>query len=254
MANPGAIRLQKILSAGGVASRRAAEQLIREGRVAVNGEVVTTLGRRADPERDEIRVDGRRVRVDLPLRYFLVNKPAGYLSTRRDTHGRRTVLELLPHDHGYLFPVGRLDADSEGLLLLTNDGDLAARLLHPRHEVEREYEVTVAGVPTEAALGRLARGVPLDGQRTAPARVQLIKAWPRRARPGSLIRLCLREGRNRQVRRMCQAIGHPVESLRRIRIGPIADPRLPAGAVRALTPREVQALERSAGRPAGGTA
>jgi len=242
-----AIRLQKILSTAGVASRRAAEVLIEQGRVSVNGQVVRQLGSRADPLHDDIRVDSRRVRAAAERRYFLLNKPVGSVTTRRDPEGRRTVLDLLPPGAGYVYPVGRLDYDSEGLLLLTNDGDLAARLTHPRHGVEKTYHAIVRGVPSGASLDILARGVVLDGERTAPARVRLVKTFKARGRDQAVVEVVLREGRNRQVRRMCEAVGHPVEQLRRVRFGPLADSRLAPGACRELTERELAALRRAAG-------
>ena len=167
-------RLQKLLSAAGIASRRAAEELIRQGRVSLNGQTVTELGTKADLARDEVRVDGRRVKAVERHRYLLVNKPKGYVTTLRDPQKRRTVIELIGNVRDYVYPVGRLDFDSEGLLLMTNDGDLAAALTHPRHQVERVYKVRVAGVPDQRALDRLARGVVLDGRRTAPAEVRLV--------------------------------------------------------------------------------
>ncbi len=240
------VRLQKILSTAGVASRRAAEALIAGGRVTVNGVTVTELGTRADPARDDIRVDGRRVKAAARRRYLLLNKPRGYVCTRSDPEGRPTIMELLGPiaAREYLYPVGRLDYDSEGLLLVTNDGDLAARLTHPRHGIEREYEARVRGVPDQATVARLAGGVRLDGRRTAPADVTLGHA--RAARDQSVLRVVVREGRNRQVRRMCELVGHPVVRLRRVRIGPLADPTLKVGAVRELTSAEVAALARAA--------
>jgi pseudouridine synthase len=240
-------RLQKILSAAGVASRRASETLIREGRVTVNGESVTALGSKADPARDDIRVDGRRVAAPARRRYILLNKPRGYVTTRSDPQQRRTVMDLLTKVREYVYPVGRLDYDSEGLLLLTNDGELAARLMHPRHEVERVYLARVRGVPSPHALERLASGVRLDGRKTAPARVRLIDAHDGAAGPQGTIEMALHEGRQRQVRRMLETVGHPIVRLRRIRIGPIADDQMPLGHWRELTPREVDKLRRASG-------
>lgn len=241
-------RLQKILSAAGIASRRAAEELIQQGRVTVNGATVTELGSKADPQTDDIRVDGRRVRAAVRRRYILLNKPRGYIATRSDPQRRPTVIDLLAQ-HGvreYVYPVGRLDFDSEGLLLLTSDGDLAARLTHPRHGVEREYIVQVRGVPDRRALDRLSRGLVIDGRRTAPAEVRLRKVIDVAGGSQAVVSLVVREGRNRQVRKMCEEVGHPVVRLRRARIGPIADSRLKPGQFRDLTPREIAALKRAA--------
>ena len=167
----GSVRLQKILSQAGVASRRAAEKLITEGRVTVNGKTILTMGVKADPGKDDIRVDGRRIKAAAHLRYILLYKPAGYVTTRSDPQRRRTVIDLLAGVREYVYPVGRLDYDTEGLLLLTNDGDLAARLTHPRHGVARTYEARVAGMPDREAIDRLRNGIPLDGHRTLPADV-----------------------------------------------------------------------------------
>ena len=258
------IRLQKILAQAGVASRRAAERLIEEGRVSVNGRTVREMGVKADPIADDIRVDGRRLRAPERHRYILLNKPAGVVTTRSDPQRRQTVIDLLHGVREYVYPVGRLDYDSEGLLLLTNDGDLAARLTHPRHEVERTYEAYVAGTPDEEAMERLRRGIPLDGKRTMPAEVKLLsravlhKAAPHKAglhkavagekrtsdrRANGVLLITIREGRNRQVRRMCEAVGHPVRKLRRVRIGPITDRRLRVGEWRELTRQEVKKLK-----------
>lgn len=243
-------RLQKIIAAAGVASRRTAETLIAQGRVSVNGRTVTEPGTKADPQADDIRVDGRRVKQPSRLRYILLNKPRGYITTRSDPQQRPTVLDLLEKGgvRDYVYPVGRLDYDSEGLLLLTSDGDLAARLTHPRHEVEREYDVQVRGVPDDHDVDRLRRGVVIDGRRTAPAQVKVRKVLEKAAGPQALLSLTIHEGRNRQVRKMCDAIGHPVLRLRRVRIGPLTDTRLKPGEFRDLTPAEVAALKRSAGR------
>jgi pseudouridine synthase len=227
-------RLQKILSQAGVASRRASEQLMREGRVTVNGATVTELGTKADAARDDIRVDGRRIKIPERHIYLLVNKPRGYVTTRSDPQKRPTVIDLVGIKD-YVYPVGRLDYDSEGLLLLTNDGDLAARLTHPRHGVPRVYEATVLGEPDEHDVRRLAKGVSIDGQRTAPAEV--IAIGPTR------LRITVREGRNRQVRKMCDAIGHPVKELRRVAIGPLRDGKLKVGSWRPLTAQEIARLQ-----------
>ncbi|MBF8301388.1 MAG: Pseudouridine synthase [Acidobacteria bacterium] len=245
-------RLQKILSQAGVASRRAAEGLIAEGRVSVNGTTVREMGTKADPASDDIRVDGRRIASPQPLRYILLNKPAGYVTTRSDPQRRPTVIDLLRGVREYVYPAGRLDYDTGGLLLLTNDGDLAARLTHPRHGVERTYEARVAGVPDAEAVERLRKGIPLDGRRTLPADVILLH----RGRPSTSLRtsadrdsvlvMTIREGRNRQVRRMCEAVGHPVRALTRTRVGPIRDTRLKPGQWRDLTPDEIRGLKKTA--------
>jgi 23S rRNA pseudouridine2605 synthase len=244
-----AIRLQKILSAAGVASRRTAETLIAQGRVTVNGKVVTELGTRADPSIDEIKVDGRRLPRAKANQYILLNKPRGYITSRSDPKHRPTVIDLLAKGgvHGYIYPVGRLDYDSEGLLLLTSDGELAARLMHPRHGVAREYEVRVRGVPDRHALDRLARGVTIDGRRTATAEVRLGRVYEAESGPQGILSLVIHEGRNRQVRKMLDAVGHPVVQLKRVRIGPIADDRLKLGQFRSLTSGEIAALKK--GRP-----
>jgi len=242
------LRLQKILSAAGVASRRAAERLIAGGHVSVNGAVVTALGSRADPALDDVRVDGVRVGGAERLRYVLLNKPRRVLSTRSDPRGRSTVIDLVGGTGERLYPVGRLDWDSEGLLLLTNDGDLAARLMHPRHAVPREYHVRVRGVPDRRAIGRLRRGVTIDGRKTLPAEVSIVETGRGARGDQAVLSIVLREGRTRQVRRMCGTVGHPVVRLRRVRIGPIADPSLRAGAFRDLTSAELRALKEAAAK------
>jgi pseudouridine synthase len=249
-----AIRLQKILSQAGVASRRAAEKLIVEGRVSVNGTTVREMGVKADPASDDIRVDGRRLRAPERHRYILLNKPAGVVTTRSDPQRRQTVMDLLGGVREYVYPVGRLDYDSEGLLLLTNDGELAARLTHPRHEVERTYEASVTGTPDNEAIDRLRRGIPLDGHRTMPADVKLLSRQASHTgsplqRKNAVLVITIREGRNRQVRRMCEAVGHPVRKLRRTRIGPITDRRLRVGEWRDLNAQEVRLLKTLAQAP-----
>jgi 23S rRNA pseudouridine2605 synthase len=238
-------RLQKILSQAGIASRRASEQLMLEGRVTVNGETIRELGTKADASKDDIRVDGRRIKIVERYRYLLLNKPRGFVTTRSDPQRRQTVMELLSGVREYVYPVGRLDYETEGLLLLTNDGDLAARLTHPRHEVPRVYEVRVLGVPDAHDLERLAKGVTIEGRRTDPAHVTLA---PGRHEGHATLRITIAEGRNRQVRRMFEAIGHPVDYLRRVAIGPLKDSRLRPGHWRDLTEAEVAALKKVTGR------
>jgi 23S rRNA pseudouridine2605 synthase len=237
--------LQKILSGAGVSSRRAAEQLMRDGRVSVNGQTVLDPGVKADPEQDDVRVDGRRIKAQ-QTRYILLNKPKGFVTTRSDPQRRPTVLALLEGVREYVYPVGRLDFDSEGLLLLTNDGELAARLTHPRHEVARVYEARVRGIPDARAIERLSRGIVIDDRRTAPSEVRLVRELHEGKYDIGVLEMTIREGRNRQVRRMCEAVGHPVFALKRIRIGPLTDPKLPPGGWRELTPREVASLRRVA--------
>lgn len=242
---PAGVRLQKILSIAGIASRRSAERFIEAGRVSVNGTVVTRLGSRAHPDTDDIRVDGRRVGRAERRRYLLVYKPTGFVTTRHDPQQRRTVLDLVPEVSEYVYPVGRLDYDSEGLLLLTNDGNLAERLMHPRHGIERVYEAVVRGVPSSATLRRLASGVVMDGRRTAPAQVRLLGGHRSRRQDQARVHMTLREGRNRQVRRMFESMGHEVLRLRRIQLGPIRVLGLKTGMARELSQAELRALRRA---------
>ncbi len=236
-------RLQRILARAGVASRRASEELIRQGRVSVNGRVAT-LGERADAERDAIKVDGRRVKPTVPRRYLLLNKPRRYVTTRADPEGRTTVYDLVPPGwRRGLVPVGRLDYDSEGLLVLTDDGDFAHRLSHPSFGCTKTYEVKVKGVPERSAVERLRQGVTLAGRRTAPARVSLLrKPRPERREVNSWWTVELVEGRTRQVREMFRSVGHPVQRLRRVAIGGLSDPRLGPGGLRELTLEERRRL------------
>ena len=230
-------RLQKVLARAGLASRRVCENLIAEGRVTVNGEVAD-LGRRVDPAVDVIEVDGGLVPIAPGLVHYVLNKPTGVVTTAADTHGRPTVVELVPAEPR-VFPVGRLDADTEGLLLLTNDGELTHRLTHPSFGVEKEYLASVEGDPSPASLRRLREGIELDDGLTAPAKAVRVSE--------GLIRLTIHEGRNRQVRRMCEAIGHPVVRLVRSRIGSLADRKLKPGEWRELSADEVRALAASVG-------
>jgi 23S rRNA pseudouridine2605 synthase len=244
-------RLQKILSTAGISSRRASEALITEGRVTVNGQTVSELGSKADPDVDDIRVDGRRVKAASTRRYILMYKPRGYITSRSDPQQRPTVIDLL-HTGGvreYVYPVGRLDYESEGLLILTSDGDLAERLMHPSHGVAREYHARVRGVPDRHTLERLSRGVMLDGRKTAPAEVSVLKVMEGASGDDAMLSIAIHEGRNRQVRRMCEAVGHPVVRLKRVRIGPIHDEHIRPGEFRDLSPREVAALKRAASGP-----
>ncbi len=247
-------RLQKILSRAGIASRRAAEQLIEEGRVQVDGLVVTELGSSADPSEQDIRVDGTRVRPHAKRRYLALNKPRGYVTTRSDPSRRRTVMDLLPKTYQTLFPVGRLDMASTGLLLLTDDGELAQELTHPRYGVAKTYLVTVAGLPTRSVLERATRGVFVDGERLVVDEVALMGA-PREPRRGAeserrrtRLRVVLRQGKNREIRRLFRVLGHPVRELHREKVGSLSARGIPAGGFRKLTSEEVARLRREAGR------
>jgi 23S rRNA pseudouridine2605 synthase len=244
MAAATGIRLNKLLSVYGIASRRAADELITQGRVEINGRVVTALGTKADPDRDEIKVDGRRLKAVPVKRYLLMNKPVGVMSTRSDPQQRRTVVDLIAKAGltGYYYPVGRLDYDSEGLIILTNDGVFAERVSHPRYELERTYEALVEGVPDERDLDRLRHGVPIEGRRTAPATVHLRRVVSSKKGPQSVLEIVIHEGRNRQIRRMADAIAHPVARLKRVRIGTISDSRLRPGDFRELTAGEIKHL------------
>jgi 23S rRNA pseudouridine2605 synthase len=231
-------RLHKVMAHAGVASRRRSEELIRQGRVAVNGRVVTELGTKVDPDRDEIRVDGRRIETAARHVYIMLNKPRGVLSTMEDPRGRRDLSDLVQAPVR-LYPVGRLDATSEGLILLTDDGELANFLTHPRYEHEKEYLAFVNGRPTEETLATWRRGVVLDGKPTAPARVDLI----RQEKGSSYLRIVIREGRKRQIRRVAALLGHPVRELKRVRLGPLYLGTLEAGQWRYLTAKEIRELE-----------
>ncbi len=237
------IRLQKILSAAGVASRRASEQMILEGRVSVNGETVRELGTKADPAKDSIKVDGRRIKTEITNRYIVLYKPKGYVTTRKDPEGRKTVMDLIG-EGDYIYPVGRLDYDSEGLLLMMTDGELAARLMHPRHEVEKVYEVIVKGTPDPKAIEKLRKGVYIEGGRTSPAHVT-VGTTVKGHKPTTKLTISIHEGRNRQIRNMCSAVGLPVWELRRIRMGPVGLGRLKPGQWRDLAASEIRDLKRA---------
>ena len=235
------IRLQKVLADAGVGSRRSCEALIAEGRVEVDGEVVRTQGRRVDPARAVVKVDGVRVATAPDQLYLALNKPKGVLSTMSDERGRPTVGDLVAQRSTRLFHVGRLDADTEGLLLLTNDGDLAHRLMHPSHGVEKTYLAEVSGAVGREELAALRRGVELDDGPAKAVRVRVVAAGEGR----TLLELVITEGRNRIVRRMCAAVGHPVQRLVRTAVGPVALGSLKPGRTRRLTATEVGELYRS---------
>ncbi|BCA80052.1 pseudouridine synthase [Desulfuromonas sp. AOP6] len=232
-------RLQKIIAAAGLASRRQAEKWIEAGRVTVNGRLAT-LGDTADMARDEVAVDGKPLAIQGRRTYILLNKPAGYLTSLRDPQGRPLVTDLVREVDARLYPVGRLDFMTEGLLILTNDGDFAQRLAHPRHEVDKTYLVRVRGALTAAAQKRLQEGVNLEDGPTAPARVERV----RQSGSHTWFEITIHEGRNRQVRRMCEAVGHPVSRLKRVRLAFLDLKDIPPGKFRHLTPAEVSRLKR----------
>jgi 23S rRNA pseudouridine2605 synthase len=235
-------RLQKILARAGVASRRGAEQVMLEGRVTVNGEIVRELGSKADITRDDVRVDGVRVRPPQQAVYLVLNKPKGVVTTRHDPEGRPTVMDLVPAVAG-LFPVGRLDVTTEGLILLTTDGAFAERVSHPRYEVPRVYEAKVRGVPEGRTLERLRRGLRVGGERMAVDRARLLEADN-----NAWVEVTLHEGKHHEVKRLLEAVGHPVSKLRRVALGPITSRGLAPGQFRHLTPAEVAALREGRSR------
>ncbi len=234
------VRLQKVLAERGVASRRGAEELIREGRVRVNGAVITELGYKVDPERDRIEVDGKRIPPPPPKVYYLLYKPYGVITSLSDPRGRPTVRDLLRRVKLRIFPVGRLDWDAEGLLLLTNDGELAARLLHPRYQVPRVYLVKVRGLLEKGEVERLRGGIPLEDGPSPSMKVTLV----RRTKSNTWLKVTLHEGRNRIVKRTFAAIGHPVMKLRRVAFGPLKIGGLRPGEYRALSSEEIKRLKR----------
>lgn len=239
-------RLQKILASAGLASRRAAETMITDGRVTVNGAVVTELGTKADPDSDKIALDGKPVTVAKKRVYLVLNKPAGYVTTLSDPGGRPVVTELLKDIKERVFPVGRLDFNTEGLLILTNDGEWANRLAHPRHEVEKEYLVKIRGDLSADKISQLSEGVALEDGLTAPARVEIIRILEKNV----WFTITIHEGRYRQVRRMCEALGLPLVKLKRIRYGNILLGELKAGEYRVLDPIETKLLAGTGAKPA----
>jgi 23S rRNA pseudouridine2605 synthase len=237
-------RLQKIIAHAGVASRREAESMIREGRVTLNGRTVTELGTKADADRDHIKVDGKLLTRAEPHRYILLYKPKEVMTTVDDPQGRRTVIDLVRGVRERIYPVGRLDFQSEGLVLLTNDGELAYNVSHPTNGSIKTYSVKVRGVPEERLVEKLRRGITIEGKRTLPCDIERIKTTGKKDDEGnSWFEVRLREGRTQQIRKMFKALGHPVAKLKRVAIGPIADPKLAAGDWRELTKHEVKMLE-----------
>lgn len=237
-------RLQKILSRHGIASRREAEQMILAGRVAVNGNKVTELGTKADPESDRIEVDGNLLQTNAPkFVYLLLNKPIGVMSTCDDPQGRKTVLDILPSQYRHVYPVGRLDYNSSGALILTNNGDFANYLMHPRHHVPKTYEVWVKDIPSERIIKQWQDGVILDGKLTLPASVNIQQIERCKYQtPRTQLQIVLSEGRNRQIRRVAEQLGHPVLSLHRVAIATISLETLKVGAYRLLIDQEIETL------------
>jgi 23S rRNA pseudouridine2605 synthase len=237
------LRLHKAMAQAGVASRRAAEQMILEGRVRVNGELVTSLGVRVDPQCDQVVVDQQLLRFGGEKTYLVFHKPKKCVTTLRDPQGRRTVADFMAKVGIRVFPVGRLDYDAEGLLVLTNDGELANRLQHPRYGVHKVYEVKVSGLPDDAALNQLRSGVKLEEGVTAPAQVEMLRTLPR----ACWLRIVLGQGWNRQIKRMCEAVGHPVLKIKRVAYGPLRLGALQPGSHRPLTKRELGLLFQAVG-------
>jgi pseudouridine synthase len=235
-------RVQRALARAGFGSRRGCEELIVEGRVTVNG-TVATLGDRLDPETDSVAVDGVTVNLDPNVRYYALHKPSGVVTTMKDPQGRPDIRSLLPEEGPRVFPVGRLDRDSEGLLLLTNDGELGNRLLHPKYAIEKEYLAEVDGIPTGRQIARIRRGVELDDGMAKPTSARLVAASGARG----AVRLTMTEGRKREVRRLLAEVGLPVTRLVRLRVGPVKLGDLEPGAVRELSPAEIRALALATG-------
>jgi len=231
-------RLQKILAKAGISSRRAAECLITKGHISINGKIVRTLGIKADIERDEIVVDGRPIKRYQPKIYLMLNKPQGFMTTLRDPKGRPTISHCIKDIGMRVFPVGRLDYDAEGLLLLTNDGDLSHVLQHPKYKVPKTYHVKVRGMPSSSAITKLKKGVPLDGKMTLPAKVRKISETKR----NTWLEITITEGRRRQIKRMCEIVGHPVLRLKRVGFGSLHLGSLQPGAHRYLNSQEMQRL------------
>lgn len=232
-------RLQKFLSQCGIASRRASEHLIRDGLISVNGVIVRDMGLKVDPEKDVVRYKDEIVTREEKMIYIMLNKPKGYITTMHEQYGRPMIVDLIRDVKKRVYPVGRLDFDSSGLLLLTNDGDVAFRLTHPGHSVNKEYMVTVRGIPDEEAIKRLKEGILIDGRMTSPAVINIV----RRDKSSAVLRFVIHEGRNRQIRKMCSAVGYRVIDLKRISIGRLFLGNLPEGKWRYLTSEEIKYLK-----------
>lgn len=233
------MRLQKYMAMCGVASRRKSEEIIQEGRVKVNNKIVTELGTIVDPKTDKISVDGKMIKMESNKIYIMINKPIGYVSSLKDEKGRRTVTDLIEGVNERIYPIGRLDADTTGLLLLTNDGDLAYKLTHPRNNIDKKYIAIVDGIPNKSALDSLRKGVYIDGKKTSPAKVKIAKKYDE----DSILDIVIHEGRNRQVKKMCEAVGHPVKKLKRVSIGEIEIGGLNVGYWRFLNDEELEYLK-----------
>ena len=237
------VRLQKYLADAGVASRRKAEELIAQGKVKVNGEVVTEMGCKIDPKKDEVTFLDKKIDTkETKMVYIMLNKPVGYVTTAKEQFGRPAVVDLVKGVNARIFPVGRLDYDTSGLLLLTNDGDLTYKLTHPKHDVDKTYIAKLYGIPDEGALQKFRRGVTIDGVRTKPAKIQIIE----KDKDGRFCaaEIIIHEGRNRQVRKMCEAIKHPVMQLQRVATGDLKLGSLEKGKYRHLTEKEVKYLKK----------
>lgn len=233
-------RLQKFLAEAGIASRRKAEELITAGKIKVNGKVITELGTKIDPQKDEVLYQDKKVsKKEVEMVYIMLHKPEGYVTTAKEQFGRPGVMDLVRDVKERIFPVGRLDYDTSGLLLLTNDGDLTYKLTHPKHDVEKTYIAKVYGTPDDMDLQKFRRGVFIDGRRTKPAKIQILEKGDRQ----SVVEIVIHEGRNRQVRKMCEAIKHPVAQLKRVATGELNMGDLPKGKYRRLTPKEVKYLK-----------
>lgn len=243
------VRLQKVIARAGISSRRKAEELIRSGQVTVNGKIVTELGTKVDPSHDHIKVSGRHLPAPAPDMFMILNKPAGVVCTLEDPEGRPTIKHLIPKPSLRLFPVGRLDFDSEGLLLLTNNGEIAQACLHPSRHVQKTYLVKIKGVLEESDILQLKKGIPLEDGQTAPAKIR--KAG--KAEANSWVELTIHEGRKHQIKRMLEYLGHPVIRLKRIQFGPLNLGKLPLGASRFLTDREANSLRQLLTEPLRGS-